>query len=73
MVLTAAQLTAFFETPAQMGLSNRTRVYLQSEGIIEPADLIDFAGKDAWTPILDNCRRPPQVLGPGVGAPLVNQ
>ncbi len=46
MVLTAAQLTAFFEDPAQMGLSNRTRVYLQSEGITDPDNLIDFVGKD---------------------------
>ena len=73
MVLTAAQLTAFFEGATQMGLSNRTRVYLQSEGISLPDDLIDFVGKDDWTPILDNCRRPPQIPGQGANAPLVNQ
>ena len=73
MVLTAGQLTAFFEDPAQMGLSNRTRVHLQSEGITIPDDLIDFVGNDDWTPILDNCRRPPQIPGQGANAPLVNQ
>ncbi len=73
MVLTAGQLTGFFEDAAQMGLSNRTRVHLQTEGINVPDDLIDFVGKEDWTLILDNCRRPPQIPGQGVGVALVNQ
>ena len=73
MVLTATQTTAFFEGAAQMGLSNRTRLYLQTEGITGPEDLSDFVGKDDWTPILDNCRRPPQLPGANPGDPLVNQ
>ena len=56
-----------------MGLSNRTRIYLQTEGITDPDDLSDFIGKDDWTPILDNCRRPPQLQGANPGDPLVNQ
>ena len=42
MVFTNAQITAFFEDGDQMGLSNRTRVYLQGEGIIDPGDLLEF-------------------------------
>ena len=49
MVFTAAQITAFFEDGAQMGLSNRTRVYLQGEGITHPDNLIEFVKKEAWT------------------------
>ena len=71
MVLTAGQLTLFFEDANQMGLSNRTRVYLQTEGITTPDDLIDFVTKDSWDPIVDNCKRPPQILG--AGGALVNQ
>ena len=56
-----------------MGLSNRTRAHLQTEGISTPDDLIDFVSTDSWTPILDNCRRPPQIPGAGPGAPLVAQ
>ena len=48
-------------------------MYLQMEGITTPDDLIDFVDKDSWTPILDNCRRPPQIPGEGQGAALVNQ
>ena len=44
-MLTAAQKTAFFEENAQMGLSNRTRLYLQSEGIVELDDLNNFVKK----------------------------
>ena len=56
-----------------MGLSNRTRLHLQSEGITTPDDLIDFVKTEDWTPILDNCRRPPQIPGQGANAALVNQ
>ena len=74
MVLTAHQLTSFFEDANQMGLSNRTRLHLQTEGITDPVDLIDFVTKDSWDPIVDNCKRPPQIPGPGQGAGVfVNQ
>ena len=46
-------------------------MHLQTEGITTPDDLVDFVSKDSWTPILDNCRRPPQVPGAGAGAALV--
>lgn len=54
-----------------MGLSNRTRLHLQTEGITTPDDLVDFVTKDSWDPIVDNCKRPPQI--PGAGGALVNQ
>ena len=43
MVFTAPQKTAFFENANQMGLSHRTRVHLQREGIVQVRDLLDFA------------------------------
>jgi hypothetical protein len=42
MVLTAAQITAFFTDADQMGLPNPTMVKLQEEGINEPSNLADF-------------------------------
>ena len=72
MVFTALQITAFFEDNAQMGLSNRTRLYLQSEGITHPSDLIDFVKKDDWSQLIENCKRPPQMAGAG-GAMVAQQ
>ena len=71
MVFAALQITEFFEDGAQMGLSNRTRVYLQGEGITHPDDLIEFVKKEAGDQVLENCKRPPQVAN-AAGA-LVNQ
>ena len=71
MVLTAGQLTLFFEDTNQMGLSNRTRMHLQTEGITTLDDLVDFVAKNLWDPIVDNCKRPPRIVG-ARGA-LVNQ
>ena len=65
MVFTNTQITSFFEDRDQMGLSNRTRVYLQGEGITDPSDLLEFVDKDAWLQIVETCKRPPQVPGPG--------
>ena len=65
MVLTGGQLTLFFEDANQMGLSNRTRLHLQTEGITTPDDLVDFVTKDSWDPIVDNCKRPPQIVVAG--------
>ena len=42
MVLTAAQITAFFEDANQMGIPHRTVLQLAQEGIDDPGDLIDF-------------------------------
>ena len=57
MVLTAAQTTAFFEGASQMAITHNTRVQLQSEGITDPGDLVDF-NEDAMAMISQNLRRP---------------
>ena len=71
MVFTAAQITSFFEDAAQMGLSNRTRLYIQGEGINHPDDLQEFAEKDAWDQIIENCKMPPQSAN--AAGVLINQ
>ena len=46
MVFTNAQITSFFQDRDQMGLSNRTTVYLQGEVITDPNDLLlDYSVK----------------------------
>ena len=42
MGLTAAQTTAFFENPDQMGIPHATMEQMQQEGIQSVADLVDF-------------------------------
>ena len=41
MVFTVAQTTAFLEEAAQMGLSHRTRVQLQVDGVNDTSDLAE--------------------------------
>ena len=72
MVLTNAQTTAFLTEQAQMGLSARTRVFLQSEGIDGPDDLKDFTTKEAWYQVIENCKRPPQIPDPNNAGQLIN-
>ena len=57
MVLTAAQTTAFFESPDQMGIPHATMVQLQQEGIQSVADLADFE-KESLQQLADNLRKP---------------
>ena len=42
MVLTAAQMTTFFEHANQMGIPHATVLQLQSKGITLASDLADF-------------------------------
>ena len=42
MVFTAAQTTAFFENPDQMGIPHKTMVQMQEGGFQTVADLADF-------------------------------
>ena len=56
MVLTAGQATSFFENANQMAIPNRTRVQLQSEGISDPSDLVDF-DSDGIDCISNNLRK----------------
>ena len=69
MVLTAAQITAFFELPAGMAIPHATRIQLQEEGIDDVGDLVDF-DKETLKQVADNLRRPGgRVPNPDPGAP----
>ena len=57
MVLMAAQMTAFFEDVAQMGIPHVTVIQLQQEGISSINDLADF-DKDSLQQLADNLRCP---------------
>jgi predicted RecB family nuclease len=56
MVVTAAQTTAFFEDPIQMGIPHATVVQLQQEGISMVEDLVDV-DKDTIEQIAANLRQ----------------
>ena len=57
MVLTAAQTTAFFESPDHMGIPHATMVQMQLEGIQSIAELADIE-KDFLQQLADNLRKP---------------
>ena len=57
MVLTAAQTTAFFENPDQIGIPHKTMVQMQQEGIQAVSDLADFE-KQSLQQLADNLRKP---------------
>ena len=57
MVLTAAQTTAFFENPDQLGIPHKTMVQIQQEGIQTVADLADFENQELQQ-LADNLRKP---------------
>ena len=57
MVLTAAQMTTFFEHADQMGIPHATVLQLQSEGITLVSDLADF-NTTSLQQLADNLRRP---------------
>ena len=70
MVLTAAQTTAFFEIPDQMGIPHATMVQMQQEGIQWVADLADFE-KQSLQQLADNLRKPGErIADPDPNAPL---
>ena len=57
MVLTAAQMTTFFENANQMGIPRATMLQLQSEGITLVSDLVDFS-MTSLQQLADNLRCP---------------
>ena len=57
MVLTAAQITVFFEGASQMAIPHNTRVQFQSESIKDHSDLVDFTEEDIAM-ISQNLKRP---------------
>ena len=62
MVLTAAQVTAFFQGPDQMGVTAATRAQLQIEGIDTVSDLADLDEK-SFKQMCENVRAADQPLG----------
>ena len=64
MVLTACQITAFFEDAAQMGFSNSTIFYsLNDEGIMSVYDLTKREDDD-WYQWTSNCKKPDSIPDP---------
>ena len=57
MVLTAAQITAFFTDANQMAIQQATLAELENEGISTPDDLADF-DKDTIRQVAQNLRNP---------------
>ena len=57
MVLTATQVIAFFEAANQIAIPYETRLQLQSEGMLDLNDLVDF-DEDSIKSISKNLRRP---------------
>ena len=70
MVLTAAQLTAFWTNGAQMGLSARTRAQIAAEGLVTPDDFVDFNEETDLDGLFKILLKPPKVMT-GVGAAAV--
>ena len=56
-MLSAAQMTTFFEHANQMGIPHATMLQLQSEGITLVSDLVDF-NTTSLQQLADNLRRP---------------
>ena len=56
MMLTAFQVTSFFEGASQMDIPHNTRVQLQSEYITDPSEFVDFT-EEAIAMISQNLRR----------------
>ena len=68
--MTAAQTTASFESPDQMGIPHATMVQMQPEGIQSVADLADFE-KDSLRQLADNLRKPgDRIPDPDPNAPV---
>ena len=74
MVLSAAQLTAFWTGPNQMGLSGRTRRQMASEGLVVPgADFEDFSKKDDLDALFKLLLKPAKVDTGTPAAPILTE
>ena len=71
MPLTAAQLTAFWTAPAQMGLTARTRTQIAAEGLTTPDGFEDFNDETDLEGLFKLLLKPPKVMvGAGAAAVL---
>ena len=69
MVLTAAQVAAFFEDADQMAIPHDTVIQLQTEGIVNPDDLTDF-NKTSLKEVAENlCKPSDHIPNPDPAAP----
>ena len=71
MPFTVAQLTAFWTSPAQMGLTACMRVHMAAEGLTTPDDFEDFPDKDDLESLFKQILKPPKA--PGLGANALPQ
>ena len=70
MVLTAAQVQAFFTFPDQMAIPAATVTQLAEEGIASVQDLAEF-DKDTFAQVLENLRKPGgRIPNPDPNAPV---
>ena len=61
MPFDAAQLTAFWTSPDQMGISARTRTQMDTEGLATPADFEDFSEKSDLDALVKLLLKPAKV------------
>ena len=69
MPLNANQLTAFWTDYDQMGLSNCTRVKMETDGLTLPEDFADFSEKEDLNALYRTLLKPAKTtVGAGVNA-----
>ena len=68
MPFTVAKLTSFWTSPAQMGLTARTRVQMAAEGLTMPDNFKDFSEKDDLEGLFKQLLKPAKIPGVGVNA-----
>ena len=71
MPFTIAQLTAFWTSQVQMGLTARTRVQMAAEGLTMPDNFEDFPERDDLEGLFKKLLKPAKI--PGVGANALPQ
>ncbi len=71
MLFTIAQLTAFWKSPAQMGLTARTHIQMAAEGLATPDDFEDFPEKEDLKGMFRQLLKPAKT--PGLGADALLQ
>ncbi len=63
MPFTIAQLTALWTSPAQMGLTARTRVQMAAEGLATPDNFEDFSEKEDLEGLFNQLLKPAKTPG----------
>jgi len=71
MPFTVVQLTAFWTSQAQIGMTARTRVQMAAEGLTTPDNFKDFPEKDNLEGLFKKLLKPAKI--PGVGANALPQ